>query len=136
MDFKPMTRRFVSDLKDGEVVDEVFLVSDKQLRANRNADKANNSNAQSVTPVPTASASKQGGLLSNVTGNGSGNGSAQASASADSGGIDQVAGSALQGARSSAAPAAIRCQRTCRQVSSKARRRASSGSSEGWVRSR
>ena len=32
-----MTRRFVTDLKDGEVVDEVFLVSDKQLRANRNA---------------------------------------------------------------------------------------------------
>ena len=32
-----MPRRFVTDLKDGEVVDEVFLVSDKQLRANRNA---------------------------------------------------------------------------------------------------
>ena len=32
-----MSRRFVTDLKDGEVVDEVFLVSDKQLRANRNA---------------------------------------------------------------------------------------------------
>ncbi len=32
-----MTRRFVTDLKDGEVVDDVFLVSDKQLRANRNA---------------------------------------------------------------------------------------------------
>jgi 3'-5' exoribonuclease len=32
-----MPRRFVSDLKDGEVVDDVFLVSDKQLRANRNA---------------------------------------------------------------------------------------------------
>lgn len=32
-----MSRRFVSDLKDGEVVDDVFLVSDKQLRANRNA---------------------------------------------------------------------------------------------------
>ena len=32
-----MTRRFVTDLKDGDVVDEVFLVADKQLRANRNA---------------------------------------------------------------------------------------------------
>lgn len=32
-----MPRRFVTDLKDGEVVDDVFLVSDKQLRANRNA---------------------------------------------------------------------------------------------------
>lgn len=32
-----MSRRFVTDLKDGEVVDDVFLVSDKQLRANRNA---------------------------------------------------------------------------------------------------
>ena len=32
-----MTRRYVTDLKDGDVVDEVFLVADKQLRANRNA---------------------------------------------------------------------------------------------------
>jgi 3'-5' exoribonuclease len=32
-----MSRRFVTDLKDGEIVDDVFLVSDKQLRANRNA---------------------------------------------------------------------------------------------------
>ena len=32
-----MTRRFVTDLKDGDIVEEVFLVSDKQLRANRNA---------------------------------------------------------------------------------------------------
>lgn len=32
-----MPRRFVSDLKDGEIVDDVFLVADKQLRANRNA---------------------------------------------------------------------------------------------------
>ena len=32
-----MSRRFVTDLKDGEIVDEAFLVSDKQLRANRNA---------------------------------------------------------------------------------------------------
>ena len=32
-----MPRRFVTDLKDGEIVDDVFLVSDKQLRANRNA---------------------------------------------------------------------------------------------------
>ncbi|MBM3203410.1 CMP-binding protein, partial [Candidatus Woesearchaeota archaeon] len=32
-----MPRRYVTDLKDGDVVDEVFLVADKQLRANRNA---------------------------------------------------------------------------------------------------
>ena len=32
-----MSRRFVTDLKDGDIVEEVFLVSDKQLRANRNA---------------------------------------------------------------------------------------------------
>ena len=32
-----MTRRYVTDLKDGDVVDEIFLVADKQLRANRNA---------------------------------------------------------------------------------------------------
>lgn len=32
-----MSRRFVADLKDGEIVDDVFLVADKQLRANRNA---------------------------------------------------------------------------------------------------
>lgn len=32
-----MARRFVTDLKDGDIVDEVFLVADKQLRANRNA---------------------------------------------------------------------------------------------------
>ncbi len=31
-----MTRRFVDQLADGEGVDEVFLVADKQLRANRN----------------------------------------------------------------------------------------------------
>ena len=31
-----MTRRFVQQLADGEGVEEVFLVSDKQLRANRN----------------------------------------------------------------------------------------------------
>jgi 3'-5' exoribonuclease len=31
-----MTRRFVDQLGDGENVDEVFLVADKQLRANRN----------------------------------------------------------------------------------------------------
>ena len=31
-----MTRRFVDQLTDGENVDEVFLVVDKQLRANRN----------------------------------------------------------------------------------------------------
>src|SRR5947209_20082803 len=31
-----MTRRFVTELADGEAVEDVFLVSDKQLRANRN----------------------------------------------------------------------------------------------------
>jgi 3'-5' exoribonuclease len=31
-----MVRRFVDQLGDGEAVDEVFLVADKQLRANRN----------------------------------------------------------------------------------------------------
>ncbi len=31
-----MTRRFVQELADGEAVEDVFLVSDKQLRANRN----------------------------------------------------------------------------------------------------
>lgn len=31
-----MTRRFVKQLADGEAIDEVYLVSDKQLRANRN----------------------------------------------------------------------------------------------------
>jgi 3'-5' exoribonuclease len=31
-----MPRRFVQELADGEAVEEVFLVSDKQLRANRN----------------------------------------------------------------------------------------------------
>lgn len=33
-----MSRQFVSDLKDGDVIEEVFLLADKQLRANRNAD--------------------------------------------------------------------------------------------------
>ena len=33
-----MTRTFVSDLADGDTVEEVFLLADKQLRANRNAD--------------------------------------------------------------------------------------------------
>lgn len=32
-----MSRRFVTDLKDGDIVEEIFLVADKQLRANRNA---------------------------------------------------------------------------------------------------
>lgn len=32
-----MTRRFLNELRDGETVDEVFLLADKQLRANRNA---------------------------------------------------------------------------------------------------
>src|SRR3954462_14396738 len=31
-----MSRRFVQQLADGESVEEVYLVSDKQLRANRN----------------------------------------------------------------------------------------------------
>jgi 3'-5' exoribonuclease len=31
-----MARRYVKDLTDGEALDEVFLVADKQLRANRN----------------------------------------------------------------------------------------------------
>jgi 3'-5' exoribonuclease len=31
-----MTRRFVDQLADGEAIEEVFLASDKQLRANRN----------------------------------------------------------------------------------------------------
>jgi 3'-5' exoribonuclease len=32
-----MSRRCVNELKDGDAVDEVFLLADKQLRANRNA---------------------------------------------------------------------------------------------------
>lgn len=32
-----MPRRFVTDLKDGELVEEVYFVADRQLRANRNA---------------------------------------------------------------------------------------------------
>src|SRR4051812_21176099 len=31
-----MPRRFVQQLTDGETIDEVYLVADKQLRANRN----------------------------------------------------------------------------------------------------
>ena len=33
-----MPRRFVADLSDGETIEEIFLLADKQLRANRNAD--------------------------------------------------------------------------------------------------
>src|SRR6266480_8130245 len=33
---KHMTRRFVQQMTDGDQIEEVFLVSDKQLRANRN----------------------------------------------------------------------------------------------------
>jgi 3'-5' exoribonuclease len=33
-----MARQSVGDLRDGDTVDEVYLVADKQLRANRNAD--------------------------------------------------------------------------------------------------
>src|SRR5580698_6214910 len=32
-----MPRRFVNQLSDGESVEEIFLLADKQLRANRNA---------------------------------------------------------------------------------------------------
>jgi 3'-5' exoribonuclease len=32
-----MARRYVSDLKDGELIEETFYVADRQLRANRNA---------------------------------------------------------------------------------------------------
>ncbi|MGE3316573.1 MAG: 3'-5' exoribonuclease YhaM family protein [Planctomycetaceae bacterium] len=32
-----MARRYVNELKDGDAVEEVFLLADKQLRANRNA---------------------------------------------------------------------------------------------------
>src|ERR1700686_5282509 len=31
-----MTRRFIEQLADGDTLDEVYLVNDKQLRANRN----------------------------------------------------------------------------------------------------
>ncbi|MEZ6068375.1 MAG: OB-fold nucleic acid binding domain-containing protein [Planctomycetaceae bacterium] len=33
-----MSRRYVNTLADGESIDEVYLLADKQLRANRNAD--------------------------------------------------------------------------------------------------
>lgn len=33
-----MSRRFVNQLKDGDTIEEIFLLSEKQLRANRNAD--------------------------------------------------------------------------------------------------
>jgi len=33
-----MSRTFVNELSDGDTVDEVFLLADKQMRANRNAD--------------------------------------------------------------------------------------------------
>ena len=33
-----MSRTFVKEFSDGDSVDEVFLLADKQLRANRNAD--------------------------------------------------------------------------------------------------
>lgn len=33
-----MSRKFLKEFRDGESVDEVFLLADKQLRANRNAD--------------------------------------------------------------------------------------------------
>jgi 3'-5' exoribonuclease len=35
---KPMPRQYVNTLIDGSAVDEIFLLADKQLRANRNAD--------------------------------------------------------------------------------------------------
>src|SRR5579863_1052427 len=31
-----MARRYVREMADGDVIEEIFLVSDKQLRANRN----------------------------------------------------------------------------------------------------
>src|SRR5258708_5844592 len=34
---RSMTRRYINQLADGETVEEIFLLSDKQLRANRNA---------------------------------------------------------------------------------------------------
>ena len=33
-----MPRKFLKEFRDGEAIDEVFLLADKQLRANRNAD--------------------------------------------------------------------------------------------------
>jgi len=33
-----MSRQFVNELRDGETVDEIYLVADRQLRANRNGD--------------------------------------------------------------------------------------------------
>jgi len=32
-----MTRRFINELSDGESIDDIFLIADKQIRANRNA---------------------------------------------------------------------------------------------------
>src|SRR5262245_38598866 len=32
-----MPRRFINTLSDGETIEEIFLLADKQLRANRNA---------------------------------------------------------------------------------------------------
>ncbi|MBI3861335.1 MAG: hypothetical protein HY290_05520, partial [Planctomycetia bacterium] len=32
-----MPRRFINTLSDGETIEEIFLLSEKQLRANRNA---------------------------------------------------------------------------------------------------
>lgn len=32
-----MARQFIGDLKDGDTIEEIFLLADKQLRANRNA---------------------------------------------------------------------------------------------------
>jgi 3'-5' exoribonuclease len=37
MNAAPMTRRFLNELCDGDNVDEIYLLTDKQLRANRNA---------------------------------------------------------------------------------------------------
>ncbi len=33
-----MSRRFINELSDGDTIEEIFLLADKQLRANRNAD--------------------------------------------------------------------------------------------------
>ena len=36
MKAEAMSRRFVEQLRDGDPLDDVYLVTDKQLRANRN----------------------------------------------------------------------------------------------------
>jgi 3'-5' exoribonuclease len=55
-----MSRQYVNALKDGESVDEVYLLSDKQLRANRNANLYLLANLRDRTGVIS-------GLMWNVT---------------------------------------------------------------------